>query len=179
VDIDHTISDAAWRDHLLGRWDVYYDEGLKDEPIAFALELIKMAHLCGKEIVACTARPETARPVTVRWMVAHGVPIDAILMRGEQDHRPSVEVKRDLITTTFPDPSVIAWVMEDRDDCVAMYKQLGLNVLQIYPARGPIHGQDPSEVETQPHRRREPEEPGRDPRGAETDLRNGLPERGS
>jgi hypothetical protein len=178
VDIDHTISDAAWRDHLLGQWDVYYDEGLKDEPIKFAAELIQMAHLCGREIVACTARPETARQVTVRWMVTHGIPIDAILMRGEGDHRASAEVKRDLIVTNFPDLSVIDFVLEDRDDCVAAYRQMGLNVLQIYPGGGSTRGQDPSEVETQPHRRREPEAPGLDPRGAQGDLRTGLPERG-
>jgi hypothetical protein len=177
VDIDHTISDAAWRDHLLGQWDVYYDEGLKDKPIRFAAELVQMAHLCGREIVANTARPENARAVTVRWMVTHGVPIDVILMRAEGDHRGSAEVKADNVKLAFPDLSVIDFVLEDRDDCVAAYRQMGLNVLQIYPG-GAIHGQTTSEVETQPHRRREPEAPGLDPRGAQGDLRTGLPERG-
>jgi 5'(3')-deoxyribonucleotidase len=178
VDIDHTISDAAWRDHLLGQWNVYYDEGLKDEPIRFAAELIQMIHLCGREIVACTARPENARNVTVKWMVLKHIPIDMILMRGEDDHRPSAEVKRDLIVTNFPDLSVIDFVLEDNDACVAAYRQLGLNVLQIYPGGGVTHGQDTGEVETPPHRRREPQEPGHHPRGAEDHLRTRLLERG-
>jgi hypothetical protein len=178
VDIDHTISDAAWRDHLLGQWESYYEQGLKDKPIAFASELVQILHLSGREIVAVTARPENARTVTVVWMLQHHFPIDTILMRGDNDHRPSAEVKADNVRVNFPDLSVIDFVLEDNDACVAAYKQMGLNVLQIYPA-GVTHAQGPDEATSSHHRRREPQEPGLDPRGAERDVRDGLPECGS
>jgi hypothetical protein len=131
VDLDHTLSDAFWRDPLLGKWEEYHAAGMDDKPIGFVKQIIDMAHGSGCDIVAVTARPEWNRQMTVRWMIQHDVPIDVILMRADDDHRPSVEVKRSLVTEAFPDLSVIEFVLEDRDDCVAVYKQLGLNVLQV------------------------------------------------
>jgi len=142
VDIDHTISDAAWRDGLLGQWDRYYIEGLDDKPIEFTVNLIRLLHYAGQHrIIAVTARPEDVRPLTYRWFMRHDVPIDTVLMREQDDHRPSSEVKRELVERHFQDLSLIDFVIEDRDDCVAMYKQLGLNVLQVNCVpRGEAHG---------------------------------------
>jgi hypothetical protein len=131
VDIDHTVADAAWRDALLGQWDEYYAASIWDRPVVFVKNLIEMAYAHGREVVAVTARPEDNRQMTMRWMIQHDIPIDVIHMRASDDRRPSTEVKRDLITLNFPDLSVIEFVLEDRDDAVAMYRQLGLNVLQV------------------------------------------------
>jgi hypothetical protein len=144
VDLDHTLCDAFWRDPLLGRWEEYHAAGMEDKPIGFVREIIDMAHHSGREVVAVTGRPEYNRQMTVRWMIQYDIPIDTILMRAMDDHRPSVEVKRELVTLAFPDLSVIEFVLEDRDDCVAIYKQLGLNVLQVnYGGR---NGQDGFQV---------------------------------
>jgi 5'(3')-deoxyribonucleotidase len=131
VDLDHTLADAFWRDPLLGKWEEYHAAGMDDKPIGFVKEIIDMAHRSGREVVAVTGRPEYNRQMTMRWMIQYDIPIDVILMRAADDHRPSVEVKKELVTETFPDLSVIDFVLEDRDDCVAAYKQLGLNVLQV------------------------------------------------
>jgi hypothetical protein len=131
VDLDHTLSDAFWRDPLLGKWEEYHAAGIQDRPIAFVKEIIDMAFAKGREVVAVTGRPEYNRQMTMRWMIQYDVPIDVILMRATDDHRPSVEVKIGLVTEAYPDLSVIEFVLEDRDDCVAAYKQMGLNVLQV------------------------------------------------
>jgi hypothetical protein len=130
VDIDHTISDAAWRDPLIGNWDEYYPEGLWDRPIEFVMDLVRLVS-AAREVVAVTARPEAVRWLTVSWMIRHKVPIDTILMRPADDYRPSWEVKTDLVRNNFPDLGEIDFVLEDRDDCVAAYRKLGLNVLQV------------------------------------------------
>jgi uncharacterized HAD superfamily protein len=131
VDIDHTLSDAAWRDPLLGKWDEYYAASIWDRPIEFVRQIVEMAYEHGREIVAVTARPEDNRHMTMRWMFQYDVPIDVIYMRATDDHRPSVEVKRDIIAQNFPNLHEIEFVLEDRDDAIAMYKQLGLNALQV------------------------------------------------
>jgi 5'(3')-deoxyribonucleotidase len=195
VDIDHTLSDAFWRDPLLGKWEEYHAAGIQDKPIRFVREIIDMAFAKGKEIVAVTARPEWNRQMTMRWMIQYDIPIDVILMRANDDHRPSTEVKRELVTEAFPDLSVIEFVLEDRDDMVAMYKQMGLNVLQVnYGGRnggeGPQVAPDVRTTTTETHDGQAEQSgsehsvgahqgSGGDPRGAQGDLRPGLSERGS
>jgi hypothetical protein len=174
VDIDHTISDAAWRDPLIGSWDEYYREQVYDRPIEFVLDLL-LALAATRDIVAVTARPEEHMWATVRWLYQHAFPVEAIFMRPKDDYRPSPEVKCSLIRQNFPDLRDIDFVLEDRDDCVAAYKQMGLNVLQVNFA-GENHGKT---VEAGcAHGGREPEEPGEHPLGAQGDLWGRLPERG-
>jgi hypothetical protein len=190
VDLDHTLSDAFWRDPLLGRWEEYHAAGIQDKPIAFVKEIVDMANGSGREVVAVTARPEWNRQMTMRWMIQYDIPIDVILMRGDDDHRPSTEVKKGLVTEAFPDLSVIEFVLEDRDDMVAMYKQMGLNVLQVNyggrnggegpqvaPDNGEHHGQ--AEQSSSEHSIGAHQGSGGDPRGAQGDLRPGLPECGT
>jgi hypothetical protein len=174
VDIDHTVSDAAWRDPLIGQWEDYYREQAYDRPIEFVANLLRLLTL-EREIVAVTARPVKYLPATIKWMSEHGIPVDEIYMRPLDNYETSPEVKCRIIRETFPDLSLIDFVLEDRDDCVAAYRQMGLSVLQVNFA-GEKHGKTAEAGVT--YGRGEPEEPGDDPRRAERDLRGGLPERG-
>jgi hypothetical protein len=175
VDIDHTISDAAWRDPLIGRWDEYYREQAYDRPIKFVVDLVRMLAM-EREVVAVTGRPEEHRWATIKWIHDHRIPVDEVHMRPDGDYGTSPEVKCALIRKNFPDQSVIDFVLEDRDDCVAAYRQMGLNVLQVNFA-GERHGKTTEAGCT--YGRGELEEPGDDPRRAERDLRGGLFERGT
>jgi hypothetical protein len=173
VDIDHTISDAAWRDPLIGQWDEYYREQAYDRPIEFVVNLLR-ALTATRDIVAVTARPEAVWWATVKWMHEHTIPVDQIFMRSADDYGTSPEVKCRLIKEHFPNLKDIDFVLEDRDDCVAAYRQMGLSVLQVNFA-GENHGKTAEAGLT--YGRGEFEEPGDDPRRSERDLRGGLPER--
>jgi hypothetical protein len=138
TDIDHTVSDSFWRDEMIGNlgWDEYYEAGAKDSPLAEMVRLLSaMAHHEeGHLVVAVTARPRKWYHATMRWMVTHKIPVDEILMRPDDDHRPTPLVKVDLIRARFPDLSEVLFCLEDRDDCVAAMRSLGLTVLQVYAA---------------------------------------------
>jgi uncharacterized HAD superfamily protein len=142
VDIDYTLADAAWRDPLLGKWDEYYAESGKDLPFGFVDFILTMAHEHGKRIMALTARPERTRCLTVRWLIKWEIPVDSILMRGDNDYRSAVEVKRDLVASL--NLNEVMFVLEDRDDAVAAFRQMGLNVLQVYGVSNgrPPQGED-------------------------------------
>jgi hypothetical protein len=174
ADIDHTISDAAWRDPLIGQWEEYYREQAYDRPIEFVVNLVRLLS-AERTIVAVTARPEAQWWATVKWMHDHKVPVDEIFMRSAEDYGTSPEAKCRLVREHFPDLGIIDFVLEDRDDCVAAYRQMGLNVLQVNFA-GERHGKSAEAGCT--YGRGEPEEPGDHPQRAEGDLRGGLPERG-
>lgn len=130
ADLDHTVCDAAWRDPLIGKWDEYYDAQKDDKPIEYVLDILKALHAHGHLIYAVTARPEYTRNSTLLWLAKHEAPIENVFMREKDDHRPSTQVKCDIVREHFIIEEV-AFVLEDRDDCTAAYREMGLNVLQV------------------------------------------------
>lgn len=124
-DIDHTISDAAWRDHLMGKWDEYYPAGDNDKPI---VPILRMIQLFGSEalIIGSTARPEKWRQLTMKWLLRYDVPFHDLLMRANGDTRTSSEVKTGFLKTN---PYVPDLVIDDRQDVCAAFCKLGISTL--------------------------------------------------
>lgn len=139
IDLDHTLS-AAWpRDHMIGSssWDDYHNAAPNDEPIHDMVQLINTLGKDNYDIVAITARPEKFRRITMDWCLKHGICIDELLMRADEEFRPSPEMKLDLANARFPDiKSEVAFVIEDRDDVCAAFRELGVTVLQCFARRG-------------------------------------------
>lgn len=137
IDVDHTISDAAWRDNLIGGpWDDYHTASATDQPID---EIAQMLQMIGRGffVVGCTARPEKWRGLTMQWLTKHGIQMDELLMRPDDDYRPAPVVKVDLCKRRFGMawPHEIAFVMDDRDDVAAAFKAEGITVLQVHARR--------------------------------------------
>src|SRR5512143_356967 len=68
-DLDHTVSHAAPRDHLLGEWDAYHQLLIEDklcEDMALVLEAFRVACFY---IVGFTARPEKFRGLSQQWLL--------------------------------------------------------------------------------------------------------------
>jgi hypothetical protein len=143
TDLDHTISDAAWRDHLLpaahatGDWDEYFRAGNDDQPIQVVLSIVR--HFCKApawQVIGLTGRGEKWRKPSQLWLWRHGVVLDELLMRPDGDHTPTPEMKVRLICHHIPNfLTEIAAVIEDRTDCVLAFKAIGLNVLQYHDHR--------------------------------------------
>jgi hypothetical protein len=134
TDIDHTVSDAAWRDAMIGKvsWDDYYTAGWEDKPIQAVAELLRVLNDSDYYIVAVTARPEKWRALTVEWLIDHEIPVDELLMRPDDCRLPGAQVKANLISSRFGCMEEVAFALEDRDDMVVMYKLLGITVLQVH-----------------------------------------------
>jgi phosphoglycolate phosphatase-like HAD superfamily hydrolase len=142
VDIDHTLSDARWRDPLLLErpvdWDRYHTLSIQDKPIKGVVAMVNSLGIAGWYIVALTARPNRWRKVTMEWMGNVGVRVDEILMRDTEDYRPSPEVKQELLQNythrnVAPDNAVI--IIDDREDVALFFKALGYTVLQVHAGR--------------------------------------------
>lgn len=135
-DIDHVLSNAWWRDPMIGGeggWDAYHLEGDKDEPIHDIVHLLNALHDDGYAIVLLTARPEKWRKLTMTWLVRHGVNVDEMLMRPDANFDPSPKCKLDQVKARFADPTdAIAMVIEDRDDICNVFRELGVTVLQVF-----------------------------------------------
>lgn len=136
-DIDHVLSNAFPRDHMIGSpWDDYHLASMSDPPIK---EMIQMINCLGKEdfnMVALTSRPEKWRTITLNWFITHGAFPDELLMRPDGNYYTSPDLKVMLARNRFPDiKNEVAFVIEDRDDVCAAFRELGVTVLQAFCRR--------------------------------------------
>lgn len=135
VDIDHVIS-AAWsRDHMIGgEWNDYHAASVNDEPIHDIVEMLNALYAANYTIIALTARPEKWRTLTMRWLVEHNAPIDELLMRPDDAYHPAPEIKVQLAQARFPGDALrneVAFLLEDRADVCEAFAALGITTMQV------------------------------------------------
>lgn len=143
LDIDATLSDTSQRIKFLERkpkdWDSFFahakDDAVLDEGLAVATTLA-----ADHEIVYLTGRPERLRRDTMKWFKDNGFPEGKLLMRGNNDRRPSATMKLARLRTLAQERPVAVLVDDDVKVCAAAEKA-------GYPVMRADWGLDP---ETQP-----------------------------
>lgn len=135
-DLDHTLSDAAWRDPMLGDWDAYNAAADADLPIQETLDLVRTLVASGTyQGIAWTARPEKWRALTLGWLARWDCPFEELIMRPLNDFRRAPELKLDLLRARPGGLAAIEFVIEDRLDVVEACRGAGLTALHIHPRR--------------------------------------------
>ena len=139
TDLDHTMADGKWRDREIPTrstsedWDKYHEQSIYDQPIPAMIAMLNALASQGIYSAIVTARPEKWRSLTMRWLRGVDVTIHALLMRGDDDYRPSPLVKVDLVNKFFAhDIQSVLFAIDDRDDIITAYRGMGLNCLQCY-----------------------------------------------
>lgn len=142
VDIDHTISNAFWRDPMIGAvtWDEYHAANSKDEVIYEMKAMLNALDAANYQLIGFTARPAKWRKQTLDWLLAKDVPLDDLLMRPDDNYRPAPEVKLELVRAFFKGAdhmmkSATAFILDDREDVCAAFKGLGITALQVHARR--------------------------------------------
>lgn len=141
MDIDHTLSDAAWRDTMLSDaskngWDEYHSMSRQDKSIEETAELAFSLRLAGYEVIGLTARPERWRTLTMEWLLAHHINLDGLLMRPNDNYQPSPDLKLALALASFPQiDEQVSFIIDDRDDVAAAFVSVGVHALQITKGR--------------------------------------------
>lgn len=130
LDVDHTVSDAAWRDHMIGDWDRYYAHQYEDKPIEEVVRMVKCLSRGRFGVYALTARPEKYRQVTEDWLRIHDCDVLDVIMRPEGNHEPSPILKPSLALARFRKED-IAFAIEDREDVALAMRAVGISVLQL------------------------------------------------
>lgn len=132
-DIDHTISDASWRDGMIGGdggWDAYHLASENDKPITEMIWLVNHLKLSGWLIICLTTRPEKWRQLTMGWLIKHGVHFDELVMRPDKDFRPAPIVKVEQAQKIVADLTRCI-VIDDREDTIEAFKAIGVTTLQV------------------------------------------------
>lgn len=132
IDLDNCISDDAWRMHLCemhhpkpnDRYWKYHDAcHLDQHENSDIIREIAARH----RILVFTSRPEIVRHKTESWLWKWRIPHEHLLMRPNDSHTPSVDLKREMLNHARSIiQSEIVHAIDDRLDILTMYEQEGI-----------------------------------------------------
>lgn len=83
------------------------------------------------QIIMLSGRDGSCRGLTQDWLHKHGVRYDALIMRPEGDKRKDYVVKQELFEQHIRNNYRVLFVLDDRNQVVEMWRNLGLKCLQV------------------------------------------------
>ncbi|MFC5181167.1 phosphatase domain-containing protein [Actinomadura harenae] len=130
VDIDGTV--ALRRPGPRERAPYDWHRVGEDLPNAPVITVVQALAAAGHGIIYVTGRSDACRASTRAWLAEHvAVPGEALLMRKDGDRRRDTTVKSELYKRHVRPNEQVTAVLEDRATVVAMWRGLGLTVLQV------------------------------------------------
>jgi predicted kinase len=85
----------------------------------------------GKAIVFVSGREDKFKPQTLAWLAKHNISFDGLYMRQSGDSRKDSIVKKEIYDEFIRDKYNVAFVLDDRDQVVRVWRDLGLTCLQV------------------------------------------------
>lgn len=134
VDLDNCIANDAWRiprinwqkSNPMDRYHDYHSLSAWDELGNTDI----FAEHPGARVIVFTARPVLYAAITQEWLKRKNIQYDYLVMRNNNDHRPSLELKRTMLgwlpeIYKVPLSDVVA-AYDDRQDVVDMFSAKGI-----------------------------------------------------
>jgi hypothetical protein len=130
VDLDNCISDDLWRHKFMelhlpmpnDRYAKYHEQCHFDT----FLNRQAMRDLSWRyKIIIITSRPEAVRMQTEGWLRKWNIDTSLVLMRPDDNHEGSVDLKRKLLRS-IPDTFQVQHAIDDRVDILDMYADEGI-----------------------------------------------------
>ena len=78
-----------------------------------------------------SGRFEKNRPETTRWLASHKINYIALFMRADGDMRKDNVVKREFFDGYIRGKYNVAFILDDRNQVVELWRSLGLTCLQV------------------------------------------------
>jgi predicted kinase len=126
VDIDGTVA------LMSGRSPFDETRVSEDQPNRAVIHVVRALHAAGNRIVFLSGRTAGCRAETEMWLTRHvAVPFDGLHMRPVGDSRKDSIVKAELFDTHVRDVYDVTCVLDDRDQVVRAWREMGLTVLQV------------------------------------------------
>ena len=131
-DLEDTLTDASHRIHLAhdNQWEKFHELFILDKP-KVPIAILFAALIRFFPIIICTGKPETGREDVVEWLNGYHLRPHLLLMRLEEDYRPTSEVKSDMIREIRSRNLDPIAAFDDDYLCCVMYRANGLTTLQV------------------------------------------------
>lgn len=142
VDVDGTLADVSSIRHYIvpptpipKNWfkdfNSFHAESV-NVPVNHAVkDQALIAHMMGTKIIIVTARRHMYRHQTAWFLALHGIPSDALYMRGDKDGRPDYEVKKDILDNIRKRGYDVIHAIDDNDKVIALWQEEGIPVTKI------------------------------------------------
>jgi len=104
-----------------------------NQPIIDLVQMLAKQH----QIIFTSGREDVCESDTREWLAKHVIDADidpsliTLFMRPANDTRRDAIVKREIFDTHIRDSYRVVYVVDDRNQVVEMWRQLGLTVLQV------------------------------------------------
>lgn len=123
-DIDGTLA------HMDGRGPYDWSRVGEDKPDATVSDILVRYY--GKaRIVLLSGRDGSCRPETETWLSDSAIPYQELYMRAADDNRKDYVIKRELYEQKIKGNYNVLFVLDDRDQVVDLWRELGLKCLQV------------------------------------------------
>lgn len=104
----------------------------EDAPNPPVVDLVRMINAAGRhQVILMSGRDEVCRPQTEAWLLDNGIPWAELHMRPARNNQKDSIVKEALYHQHVEAHSEVAFVLDDRDQVVKMWRGLGLTVFQV------------------------------------------------
>ena len=128
-DIDGTIADVQHRlVHIKAaprNWPMFFQDAVYDKPISWVIDV--MRQFPHERIVMITGRSDIIATLTIDWLLKHDVPYGELRMRAQNNFKADQDLKPEMAKDYW---DRIAFIVEDRQSVVDMWRSKGKNVLQ-------------------------------------------------
>ncbi|WP_065328187.1 phosphatase domain-containing protein [Tritonibacter mobilis] len=134
-DIDGTLANIEHRRPLLAGqrpdWKSFNASMGADTPNFPVVELYKALWDSGKyQLILVSGRGEEHRKLTETWLTWNEIPFERLLLRPENDFRPDVEIKQEILNLLRSEGKEISFVVDDRNSVVEMWRRNKVTCLQ-------------------------------------------------
>ena len=124
-DIDGTLAD-------MGSRKPYDFENVDRDQVKHATaEAVRVFFNAGYRIILFSGREDSSQAKTVSWLIANDIPYHELHMRKARDFRKDAVIKKELYNTFVKDQYEVLLVLDDRDQVVHMWRELGLTCFQV------------------------------------------------
>lgn len=126
VDIDDTLA------HMKDRSPFDWERVGEDECDDIIKGIVNAYDNLGT-IIVMSGRDGSCRDITIKWLEDNNIKYDSLIMRSEGDFRKDSIVKRELFDNHIKDKYYVEYVLDDRNQVVDMWRDMGLKCLQVAP----------------------------------------------
>ncbi len=133
MDVDGVVSDAGHRQHLVRdrRWNEFFDGCPDDPPIEPSIALVESL-APDVAVVLLTARPRRLLADTVKWLDAHRVRWDLLVLRPPDCARSSRDYKAAEVKSLRRHGFELLYALEDDPRNVSMYTEADVACVYIH-----------------------------------------------
>ena len=125
-DIDGTLA------HMHDRSPYDWDKVGDDDVDSTIKNILRVFYSDGSyAIIIVSGRDEVCKHKTIDWLRKNYVMYDELFMRPRGDNRPDEVIKKEIYDRHIKNEYRVAFVLDDRNKVVKMWRKLGLKCLQV------------------------------------------------